>query len=107
MGASMKHAAKAAVALALVSIVTAGCSVELNRTPPVRLRIIAVPETASVYLNEEFLGSARVLAVRPEELPRGHYRLTITAPGYFPHDMMIELAPGTTTVRIKLRAIPK
>lgn len=102
----MKRASNVVAALLVASVMAAGCSVELNRTPPARLRVIAVPSSASVYLNEEFLGSARVLAVRPEELPRGKYRLTVTASGYFPHDLMIQLAPGTTTVRIKLRPIP-
>jgi hypothetical protein len=33
--------------------------------------------------------------------------LTITADGYFPHDLDLDLAPGTTTVRVALRPVPQ
>lgn len=100
-------AAWLAIGIALAAAGAAGCTVELNRRPPpAKLRVLAVPDDAAVYLNEQFVGSARVLAAKPETLPEGTYRMTVTAPGYFPHDLMVKLTPGTTTVRIELRKIP-
>lgn len=75
-------------------------------TRPAELRVIATPDTATVYLDERFLGAARVLAVRPKSVPKGRHRLTVQAPGHFPHDLELELEPGETKVEISLRPIP-
>jgi hypothetical protein len=70
------------------------------------LRVVAVPETAVVQVDEQFVGAARVLARQPARLTPGKRRVTIEAPGYFPHDLEIELAPGVTSIEIKLRPVP-
>jgi hypothetical protein len=72
-----------------------------------RLRVVAEPETATVQVDERFVGAARVVAARPVTLSAGKHRLTVEAPGYFPHDLEVEVAPGVTTVEIKLRAVPR
>jgi hypothetical protein len=71
------------------------------------LRVVAEPVTASVLVNERFVGAARVLDKHPTKLTAGKKRVTLEAPGYFPHDMMVELSPGLTTVNAKLRPIPR
>lgn len=91
------------VALACV----AACATVPVRPTPAQLRVIAEPETASVYVNDQFVGSARALAQRPKPMPPGVKFVTFQAPGYFPHDVRLDLPAGETTVRIKLRAIPQ
>lgn len=71
------------------------------------LRVVAEPPGAAVLVNERFVGVGRVLDKRPAKLTAGKKRLTFEAPGYFPHDMMVELSPGLTTVKAALRPIPK
>ncbi|MET0341871.1 MAG: PEGA domain-containing protein [Polyangiales bacterium] len=71
------------------------------------LRVVAVPDTASVQVDERFVAAAKVLAMRPAPLRAGKHRVTIEAPGYFPHDLEVELQPGVTTVEITLRAVPR
>ena len=75
--------------------------------PVAELRVVAVPEDAVVQVNEQFVGSARVLAKRPTRLTPGKKRVTVEAPGYFPHDLEVVLEKGVTTVQIKLRPIPR
>jgi hypothetical protein len=70
------------------------------------LRVVAVPESATVQVDERFVGAARVLAKQPAKLPLGKKRVTIEAPGYFPHDLEIDLPQGVTTLDIKLRQVP-
>ncbi|MFW6086180.1 MAG: PEGA domain-containing protein [Myxococcota bacterium] len=94
----------AVVALGLVLL--GSCSMEVNRRPAAKLQVIAEPPNAAVYVDERFVGGARVLAARPKALPEGEHRLTVTAPDHFPHDLMVKLTPGTTTVRVELRPIP-
>jgi hypothetical protein len=80
--------------------------VQLPRAKPAELRTLVEPPTAWVQIDERFAGSARVLAMRPAAVKPGKHRITIEAPGYFPHDAEVELAPGVTTVNLKLRPVP-
>lgn len=82
------------------------CGFQNVRETPTRLQVIAEPEAARVYVDERFVATARVLAARPRQLRPGPHQLTLRAPGYFPHDVDVELPPGTTTVRIRLRPVP-
>jgi hypothetical protein len=93
-------------ALLAFTVGATACSVQLNRRPAARLRVVADTAEASVYVDERFAGSARVLDVRPKAFSEGEHRVTVTAPGHFPHDLSVDLVPGTTTVRIELRPVP-
>ena len=96
-----------AVALLFVVSLPACVTVESPLRPePARLKVVAEPPTASVYIDGHYFGRARVLAEAPKELPIGLHLMTIQADDHFPHDMEIELTPGTTTVEVKLRPVP-
>jgi hypothetical protein len=97
-----------ALALALCVCLSACAGAQHpKREKAAELRVVAVPEGALVEVNERSVGSARVLAQRPVRLKPGKKRITITAPGHFPHDLEVELRPGETKIDIKLRAVPK
>lgn len=76
------------------------------RPTPAGIKVVAQPADARVYVDDRFVASARVLAVRPHELPAGVHRITIEAPGFFPHDIETELPPGVSTIEISLRPVP-
>ncbi len=83
-----------------------GC---VRQAPPpqlAKLRIIAEPDTTTVYVDDRYAGSARVLAAKPKQLSPGTKLVTFKAPGYFPHDVKLDLPSGTTTVHMKLRKVP-
>jgi hypothetical protein len=93
-------------AVALVLLYGAAC---YRTAPPPRmasLRIKAEPANTSVYVDDRFVGTARVLAVKPKAMKPGVRFITFEAPGYFPHDLRLDLAPGTTEIEIKLRPVP-
>ena len=100
----MRGVARAAALGALMLL--SACGGAAVRVEPARLRVIAVPDTAAVYVDERFAGSARLLAVRPVAFPPSTRHLTVQADGYFPHDLEVVLRPGLTTVRVALRAVP-
>ena len=83
------------------------CMTPPPRATPARLAIIAEPPETRVFVNDRYLAKARALAIKPADLPPGVKFITFTADGYFPHDLQVKLPPGTTTIRIKLRPIPK
>lgn len=94
-------------ALRTVTLLLVGaCATVPVRPTPALLRVIAEPENTSVYVNDVFVGSARVLARRPKAMKPGVKFITFQAPDYFPHDVRLVLPAGETTVRIKLRPIP-
>jgi hypothetical protein len=88
-----------------VTVTCAGCT---SHTQPrlAKLRVIAEPKTTTVYVDDQYIGSARVLAVQPKALMPGVRYVTFKAPAYFPHDVRLDLPPGETTVEMKLRPIP-
>ncbi|MGE0789302.1 MAG: hypothetical protein AB7S26_26750 [Sandaracinaceae bacterium] len=78
------------------------------RPPPERaqVRFLLDPPTARVYVEDRFVGAARVLARRPRSFAPGPRQFTITAEGYFPHDVEVDLPSGLTTIRLRLRPVP-
>lgn len=94
-------------ALTLAAAFLGGCYGQLPPTKePARLRVIAEPKEASVYINDRFAGRARHLEAQPKLMAPGIKYITVTAPRYFPHDVRLELPSGETELRIKLRAVP-
>ncbi len=83
-----------------------GCGARAPVHAMASVRFLVEPLEARVYTDERFLGGARVLSTRPIELRAGPRRFTIVAEGYFPHDLDVELPPGTTTIRVELRPVP-
>jgi hypothetical protein len=93
--------------VAAIAIAAIGCGgAQRPSAARAEVRFAIEPATARVYTDERFVGSARVLAARPAQFRAGARRFTITADGYFPHDLEVELAPGTTTIEIRLRPVP-
>ena len=90
----------------LTLLLLSACGAQQAPGTPARLRVLAEPENARVDIDERYAGSARRFAVRPKEVRPGRHRITVTAPGHFPHDLLLELPPGETTIRISLRPIP-
>ena len=84
---------------------SAGCRATPQPTPA-GLRILADPPDARVYIDDRFVASAQLLSRRAHTLPPGAHRVTVSAPGYFPHDLQTDLPAGLSTLKIKLRPIP-
>lgn len=87
-------------------LVLAACGGAQPVRETAQLTVIVVPETASVFVDDHFAATARVFAMRPASFRPGMRHITITADGYFPHDVEVNLPAGTTTVRVSMRPIP-
>ncbi len=96
---------RAASLLLLVALL--GCAKQGSVAPePARLKVIATPANASVYIDGHYFGRATVLSQEPKALAPGFHLMTLTADDHFPHDMELELPVGTTTLTIELRPVP-
>lgn len=96
-----------AVVVLLSTLLTACAGIQKIPRPAAELRVIAEPPSATVHVNERFVGAARVLDKKPAQLRPGPKRVTVEAPGYFPHDFEVDLRSGVTTVNVKLRKVPE
>ena len=95
----------AAVCVA-VAITLSACGASQPGAEAAQLRVVAEPDMARVYVDDRFIATGRRLAVRPAPMRTGVHFLTISAEGYFPHDVELDLPAGETTVRITLRPVP-
>lgn len=94
-------------AAALVALVALGCAKQGTVAPePARLKVLATPSDASVYIDGHYFGRATVLAQEPKPLAPGLHLMTVQAADHFPHDLELDLSPGLTTLEITLRPIP-
>lgn len=90
----------------LLALFVSGCGAVAPRPTRARLLVVTVPPGASVYVDERFAGSGRLLARRPLWLRPGHHLVTVEADGYFPHDLEVDLPAGLTRLRVALRPVP-
>jgi hypothetical protein len=90
----------------LGALLLGGCYSDIPPPQTAKLRVVAEPATTTVYLDDLYIGSARVLAGQPKALTPGVKYLTFKAPAHFPHDVRVDLPAGTTTITMKLRPIP-
>ena len=95
-------------ATAFVIVLTAfGCAKQGAVVPePARLKVVSTPPDASVYIDGHYFGRATGLSQEPKALQPGAHLMTIVADDHFPHDMELNLPPGTTTLTIELRPVP-
>jgi hypothetical protein len=98
--------ARAGLAALLLLTASACGGAQKGKGATAELRVLAEPSSAVVQVNERFVGAARVLDKQPARLTPGPKRVTVEAPGYFPHDIELDLPAGTTTLNVKLRPIP-
>ena len=92
--------------ISLWALAAVGCSTVPPEARMAYLKVVAEPDNVTVYENDRFVGSAHLLAKQPKAMKSGTKYLTFKAPGYFPHDVRVQLPAGETTVKIKLRPIP-
>jgi len=85
---------------------SAGCGGAPRPVETAQVRFLLEPDMARVYEDDRFVGAGRVLARRPAAFRPGPRHFTITADGYFPHDVEVELPEGLTTIRLRLRPVP-
>ncbi len=83
-----------------------GCGARQAARERAEVRFVVEPEEARIYVEDRFVGAAAVLNRRPERFAPGPRHFTVTARGYFPHDVEVDLPSGLTTIRLRLRPVP-
>jgi hypothetical protein len=97
---------RACAAGVVLAFALSACGASQPGAEAAALRVVAEPDMARVYVDDRFIATARRLAVRPAPLRTGVHFVTVSADGYFPHDVELDLPAGETTVEITLRPVP-
>jgi len=95
------------IACAALALGIAGCGARPAVREAARVRFLVRPPAARIYVEDRFIGAAAVLARRPPSFRPGTRHFTVTAGGYFPHDVEVDLPSGMTTIRLSLRPVPE
>ena len=73
----------------------------------VSFRMVGSPASATVTIDDIFVGRLETVQARGVALPVGVHHLTVEAPGYFPVDKVIEAKEGSPIrVETRLVAVP-
>jgi hypothetical protein len=88
-------------------VLLAACSGPAVRKEPARVHFVVEPVTARVYVDDELVGTGRVLARTNVIVANGAHQVTVEAPGYFPHDFAMNAVPGITEAKVALRKVPE
>jgi hypothetical protein len=98
-----------ATALFAVGLVLGAASCGPPRSPrTVSMRMTGSPKSASVTVDDQYVGTLEIVAARGVALPPGAHRVSVEAPGYFPWDRIVEAKEGQPPIRLEvtLVAIP-
>ncbi len=97
-----------ALVASLALIATSSCGVAMMEADRHGyLKIVGEPATARVVIDERNWGSAARLARFPARLASGVHRVSVEAPGFYPHDFEVTLAEGQeVAMRVRLRPEP-
>jgi hypothetical protein len=64
------------------------------------MRMTGSPPTATVTIDDHYVGTLDVVGARGVALPEGPHRISVEAPGYFSWDRIVEMKEGQGPVRL-------
>ncbi|MBX3214101.1 MAG: PEGA domain-containing protein [Labilithrix sp.] len=75
--------------------------------PPktISMRMVGSPASASVTIDDIFVGRLDTVAARGVALPVGTHHVSVEAPGYLPWDKVVEAKDGAGPLRLEVRLV--
>lgn len=99
---SVRRAASLAVCAALLA-----CQPAVRSAVSLRMQVArSAPADASVFIDEEFIGSLGYVSAKGVRLPEGQHRITVEKPGYFPWDRLVVSDRDAILLQVDLEKIP-
>jgi hypothetical protein len=93
--------------LAFALVLVAACGGPRD-AKTVSMRLTGSPPTATVTVDDHYVGTLDVVSARGMALPPGSHRISVEAPGYFPWDKVVEAkeAEGPLRLAVNLVRVP-
>ena len=95
--------AKGAMAAVALGLAAAGCVAQVPDT--VSLRVNGNVPTASVTVDDQYLGALAYVAAHGVALPAGTHRVTVEKAGYFPWDRLVEAKVGGAPILLTVELL--
>lgn len=64
------------------------------------------PDAALVYVDEQYVGTLKAVAVRGLRLPEGKHRISVEKVGYFPYDKIVVSEIDPIHLKVQLLRLP-
>jgi hypothetical protein len=93
------------LAAAMCALAAAACG-PAAAPKTVSMRMAGGPPGASVTVDDTFVGTLEVVALRGVALPPGMHRVSVEAAGHLPWDKVIEAKEGQGPVRLDVKLVP-
>jgi hypothetical protein len=94
-------------AVALLALAVAACGPPAPAlTVSMRVTNLGGPPTASVTVDDQFVGTLEIVAARGVALPPGTHHVSVEAPGYLPWDKVVEAKEGGGPVKLDVKLVP-
>ena len=98
--------ARRLIATIVTCIACAACAASTPRTTSLRVfPAQGSPPAARVTIDDEPVGSLRLITERGVALPPGKHRITIEAEGYLPWDQEVDAGKGGGLVKIDVALV--
>ena len=72
----------------------------------VSMRMFGGPSSASVTVDDIFVGTLDVVSARGVALPPGTHHVSVEAPGHLPWDKVVDAREGAGSVRLDVKLVP-
>lgn len=96
---------RAASGVLLLVLLVAACG-GAREPKTVSMRMTGSPPTATVTVDDHYIGTLAVVSARGVALPVGAHRISVEAPGYFPWDKIVEAKEGQAPLRLSVNLTP-
>ena len=97
--------ARAMLVAGAVVLALAGCG-PAAAPKTVSMRMFGGPSSASVTVDDIFVGTLDVVSARGVALPTGTHHVSVGAPGHLPWDKVVEAREGAGSVRLNVKLVP-
>jgi hypothetical protein len=101
----MRTVAAALGAVPVLVLVAAACGPGRD-AKYVAMRMTGSPPTATVTVDDHYVGTLDVVGARGVALTPGAHRISVEAPGYFAWDKIVEAKEGQGPVRLSVNLTP-
>ncbi len=104
-----KHSGLFACLIFMVALAIQGCPDRpvVPSAPTGGVRIEVEPGDARIYVDEALVGDAGTYADRPLPLPPGDHRIKVTADGFYPEYLEVEVKGEMIPIVVSLTPVPE
>jgi len=92
-------------ALACIALAIGAACGPPKEPKTISMRMVGSPTTASVTIDDIFVGTLDVVSARGVALPLGPHRVSVEAPGFLPWDKVVEAKEGAGPLRLEVRLV--